>query len=121
MTINPKLLEPTLLWENQNPNVALAPFNLPITNPYIYKKLIIEYKTNSGTWMGRKRVEITANYGGYRCYISEYTTSAYRFIRSIRFDAASLDIESGGSTSPYTEDQGNNAIIITRIWGVIHD
>jgi hypothetical protein len=50
MTINPKLLEPTLLWENPNPNVAFNNYGSshPITISNDYNYLVFAYKNDSG-------------------------------------------------------------------------
>ncbi len=52
MTINPKLLEPTLLWENPNPNAASFDEQTinNIGNIDNYKYLIIEYKYYFATY-----------------------------------------------------------------------
>ena len=50
MTINPKLLEPTLLWENPNPNINFNVANpISVSSMQPYKFIIIEYKSNAAS------------------------------------------------------------------------
>ena len=52
MTINPKLLEPTLLWSNPNPNASFSAQTLTNVDPRGYKYVFFAFKGEQATYRG---------------------------------------------------------------------
>lgn len=85
--INPKLLEPTLLWENPNKNSSLGETEISVANLSDYKKFIVvwsSYKSSNST------AQYTISEFLYDSAIDSYTNMSYvgddyTVIRGIKF------------------------------------
>lgn len=121
MTINPKLLEPTLLWENPNPNSSFSAQNLVLSqNSQNFKYLVLRYKLYMGAKINGKDGELNRgaefmqkvdNTIGNGYLIGAESNQAYRVLGVTSYTVVSLSNTTSSFEAP------NQLIIPIDLYG----
>lgn len=112
MTINPKLLEPTLLWENPNPTSNFAAQTLTISNFSAFKYLFVEFKRDTTAYGTVFCDKVKLDSSG----IADSAVNIGKRSRSFRF-RENNKADFGGASPMDSTTENNSLCIPVRIYG----